>query len=70
MEIDVDRDSPVHQPMTDDAEEAVIEALRGLANWLYRKLRDAYEFETSDPVVDEAIAVNDWTFTANGSRFG
>ena len=70
MEIRVERDSPTWQPMTDGAEDVVIEALRDLARWLYRQLRDAYEYETSDPVIDEAIAVNEWTFTAKGARFG
>ncbi len=64
MTIDVERDSPTWQPPTDDAEDAVTEALRDLARWLYRQLRDAYEAETSDCAVDEAMEVNGWTFTA------
>ena len=48
----------------------MIEALRDLARWLYRQLREEYEHQTSDAVVDEAIAVNEWSFTAKGKRFG
>ena len=70
MAIEVERDSPTWQPMTDGAEDAVIEALRDLARWLYRQLRREYEHQTSDAVVDEAIAVNAWSFTAEGERFG
>ena len=70
MEIEVERDSPTWQPIADDTEGTVIEALRDLAHWLYRQLRDAYEYETSDCAVDEAIAINQWTFTARGARFG
>ena len=70
MKIDVERDSPTWQPITEGADDTVIEALRDLAHWLYRRLRDAYEAETSDCAADEAIAIKQWTFTANGKRFG
>ena len=70
MTIEVERDSPTWQPPTDGAEDAVTEAMRGLARWLYRQLRDAYEAETSDCAVDEAISDHEWTFKANGERFG
>jgi hypothetical protein len=70
MAISVERDSPAWQDMTADAEDAVIEALRGLARWLYRQLEREYEYQTSDAVIDEAIAANAYTFTDTGRRFG
>ena len=70
MTIEVERDSPTGQPPTDGAEDIVIEALRDLARWLYRQLRQEHEHQTSDAAVDEAIQVNEWTFTAEGKRFG
>ena len=70
MAIEVERDSPTWQPPTNDAEDAVIEALRDLARWLYRQLECEYEHQTSDETVDEALAVNELTFTADGRRFG
>ena len=70
MAISVERDSPTCQDMTADAEEAVIEALRDLARWLYRQLEQEYEFQTSDAVVDEAVVANEYTFTETGHRFG
>ena len=70
MSIEVERDSPTWQPMTDGAEDAVIEALRDLARWLYRQLRSEYEHQTSDDAVDENLAINELTFTADGTRFG
>ena len=70
MEISVERDSPTYQPMTDDAEEALADALRDLALWLYRQLRCEYEYLTSDEAVDEIIAANAYTFTESGRRFG
>ena len=70
MAIEVERDSPTWQPMTDDAEDAVIEALRDLARWLYRQLRSEHEHQTSDEAVDEIVSANEFTFTADGKRFG
>ena len=70
MAIEAERDSPTWQPMTDDAEDTVIEALRDLARWLYRQLRSEYEHQTSDEAVDEIVSINEWTFQADGTRFG
>ena len=70
MVIEVERDSPTWQPMMDGAEDTVTEALRDLARWLYRHLRSEYEHQTSDEAVDEIVDVNQWTFKADGTRFG
>ena len=69
MTIEVERDSPTGQPPTDGGEDTVIEALRDLARWLHRQLRQEYEHQTSDAAVDEALQVNALTFTAEGRRF-
>jgi len=70
MSISVERDSPIWQDMTEDAEEVVTEALRDLARWLYRQLEREYDYLSSDEAVDETIVVNEYTFTASGRRFG
>lgn len=70
MGISVDRDSPVDQDATTDAEDVVAEAMRDLAHWLYVQLEREYEYQASDAVVDEMCAANGWTFTADGRRFG
>jgi len=73
MAISVERDSPTAQDMTADAADAadaVTEALRDLARWLYRQLEGEYDFLTSDAVVDESIIANEYTFTNDGRRFG
>ena len=44
--------------------------MRDFARWLYRQLRQEYEHLTSDAAVDETVAVNGWSFTARGERFG
>ncbi|MDE0407814.1 MAG: antitoxin of toxin-antitoxin stability system [Alphaproteobacteria bacterium] len=70
MAIEVERDSPTWQPVTDGAEDTVIEVMRDLARWLYRQLRQEYEHLTSDDAIDETVADNGWTFTVRGERFG
>lgn len=70
MAIEVCRDSPVAQEIAGDAESTVTEALRGLANWLYRQLEQEYDHLTSDESVDEMLLINGYTFTEEGRRFG
>lgn len=70
MSVDVTRDSPTGQPLTDDTEESVTEALRDLARWLYRQLQAEYDHLTSDDAIEEAIIANAYTFTEGGRRFG
>ena len=70
MSISVERDNPTYQDMTAGAEEAVIEALRDLARWLYSQLEREYDHLSSDEAVDETIIANAYTFTEAGRRFG
>ena len=56
--------------MTADAEDAVTEAMRNLARWLYRQHEAEHGYLNSDEIVDEAIAANGYTFTEAGRRFG
>ena len=70
LTIDVERRSLSGQGPTNDAEELVADAMRDLARWLYGQLEREYEYQTSDAVVDELIAANDYTFTQAGHRFG
>lgn len=70
MGIAVGRDSATYQEVTGGAEDAVIEALRDLARWLYRQLEAEYEHLSSDESVDAVICANAYTFTDAGQRFG
>lgn len=67
MEIRVDRNDDRHDVAEPD-EEAVIEAMRELARWLYRALDREYDYLTSDEAVDEAIIVNGYSFSEVGGR--
>lgn len=64
MDIEVYSDAS----MPDGAEDDIIEALRDLANWLYRTLEKEYEYLISDEQVDESIKANEYEFNENGRR--
>lgn len=70
MVIAVERGSPAYQNMTDGAQDAVTDCLRDLANWLYRRLENEWDYLMSDETVDEGITANGYTFTERGRRFG
>ena len=67
MDITVDRDGLNFSAL---AEDAIVEALRDLARWLYRRLESEFDYLTSEPAVDEAIDANGYTFLENGKPFG
>lgn len=70
MTVSVTRDRSGAAAVIGDAEVVVTEALRDLANWLYRQLEQEYEYLTSDEAVDETLVANGYTFTKEGRRFG
>ena len=70
MAVSVSRDSAAVVEVIGDAESIVTDALRDLANWLYRQLEQEYDYLTSDEAVDETLIANGYTFTEEGRRFG
>lgn len=70
MVVSVTREGAAVVEITGDAETVVTNALRDLANWLYRQLEQEYEYLTSDEAVDETLIANGYTFTDEGRRFG
>lgn len=70
MAVAVTRDSSAAAEVIGDAEVVVTDALRDLANWLYRQLEREYDYLTSDEAVDETLVANGYTFTEEGRRFG
>jgi hypothetical protein len=39
-------------------------------NWIYRQLELNWEYENSDASIDDCMRANEYTFTAEGKRFG
>lgn len=52
--------------MTEDAEEAVTEAMRDFAHWVYKQILAEFDYRSSDEVVDESITANEYEFTEDG----
>jgi hypothetical protein len=53
-----------------EAESRITEALRDLAQWMYRQLEETWEAINEPEAIAETIEANEWTFTADGKRFG
>lgn len=70
MDIAANRDGRFSQEIAGNAEAIIVDALRDLANWLYRQLEQEYDYLTSDESVDETLIANGYTFTEEGRRFG
>jgi hypothetical protein len=68
MTIGVERAGHRCREVREDDEEAITEALRDLARWLYRALKREYDYLSSDEAVDEAIIANGYSFSEAGGR--
>lgn len=49
-------------------EEEVIKALRDFNRWMYQRLKEEYEYLTSDKQIEESIIVNEYEFTEDGKK--
>lgn len=50
----------------DETPDAATECARDLAHWLYKRLRDECDYQSSDECIDEMIALNEYEFYENG----
>jgi hypothetical protein len=70
MIIGVQRDSSAGQDLSLADEDIVVETMRDLARWLYRRLEAEYDYQLADAQIDEALRASGHTFTDDGHRFG
>lgn len=68
MSVSVDCDERFKQSVFSAFEDAVTEALRDFADWIYRQLENEYEYQNSDEQIDEAITANAYEFDEDGER--
>lgn len=66
MRTDVEDCTDPHRDVS-DAEKDLLELFRDFADWIYKNLREEYEFMTSDPVIEEAFDANSVAFDADGN---
>lgn len=70
MEVSVDIDSDADysdSKLWRDAEDDVIQLLRDFADWIYRRLEEEYEYQTSEEAVAESMEANEYEFYEDGS---
>lgn len=72
MSVDVDSDAydddDENIEVTADDEEAVRQLMRSYADWIYKRLEEAYEWHISDENVAENIIANEYEFDEDGNR--
>lgn len=51
-----------------DAEDDIKSLLRGFADWIYKQLKDDYEYQSNVENVEEAIRANEYEFYENGDK--
>ena len=56
------------QDATQEQEDALKEALRGFARWIYRQLEQEHDYLLSAECVDATIIANEYEFEADGTR--
>ena len=66
MQVSVERDSDNYQNATNDAESEVQNAMRSLAQWLYKQLEREYVYRNADEQVDDIIRANGYEFYESG----
>lgn len=66
MDIDVYRGDDQYRDISSELEDGIKEALKDFANWIYRQLKQEYDYQNSDENVDESIRINEYEFTENG----
>lgn len=67
MSVDVEHDDDHWRDLGDD-EEAVRDLMRAFADWIYDRLREEYDYQTSGEAIDEVIQINEYEFNLDGSR--
>lgn len=65
MDVEVTRDGYSHDVAQHEAD-AVTQALRDFADWIYRQLETDHEWRNADEQVDDNIRANEYTFTRDG----
>ena len=65
IRVSVDHSEDMYRDLG-DAEGQIEEALENFASWMYDKLQDAYEWETSDEAISESCVSNGYLFNLKG----
>ena len=68
VEVEVDSDNDYSDSATlRNSEGTVIQCMRDFADWIYKRLEEEYEYQTSDEAVAETCEANGYEFYEDGS---
>lgn len=70
MQIETEDTRTYYGYASDEAASALRDAFKALNGWIFKRLRDEYEYQMSDETVDDNIRANEYTFTESGKREG
>jgi hypothetical protein len=69
VEVDFDRDVPqAREPQANETEAELVQLMRDLGDWLYRRIEEEDDYQTSDEYIADAMEANEYTFTEDGER--
>lgn len=69
MQVEIDNSYSSDLPyLPEGAEDAITQAMRDFADWIYRQLEAEYEWRMANEQVDDAITANEYTFDERGNR--
>ncbi len=63
-------DNEIYENPAQEEEAALIEAAKDFMRWIYKSLEKECDYVNSDEQIEESIKANEYTFTAEGKRFG
>jgi hypothetical protein len=67
MSVDVENKNDRYRDIG-DSESDTRDTLREFADWVYKNLEKAYEWENSNEQIDESIVCSEYEFYENGER--
>ena len=65
MSVEVEHNEDRYRDIS-DAEDEIKQLMRDFADWIYERLSDEYDYQTSDSAVEETIRANEYEFDENG----
>jgi hypothetical protein len=66
MQFDIEHDADSYRDLATETVDAIEQAFRDFADWIYRQLETEYEYQNSNESVDETIRANEYEFSENG----
>lgn len=67
IRVNVENIHHIYGDATEEAEEAITEAMNDFNHWLFQRLEDEYEYLMSDESIDESIISGEYLFEEDGT---